>query len=101
MAERSVPVLVRASESPIDRNSSPSLSITIATEAELELNELPLKRRRIRRNVELNGCFCGMVLDSSAAGVIECKRTGCETPSQWVGRKFIGLKTIFLTYIFS
>ena len=41
--------------------------ITITTEPELEHNELPLKRRRIRRNVELNGCFCGSVLDSALA----------------------------------
>ena len=65
----------------LNRNSS-ALPITITTEPELEHNKLPLKRRRIQRNVELNGCFCGSVLDSAAAGVIECKQTGCET--QWV-----------------
>ena len=41
--------------------------ITITSEPELEHNELPLKRRRIRQNVELNGCFCGSVLDSAAS----------------------------------
>ena len=53
----------------LDRTSlAPPIMIT--TEPELEPNELPLKRRRIRWNVELNGCFCGSVLDS-AAGVIK------------------------------
>ena len=53
----------------LDRTSlAPPIMIT--TEPELEPNELPLKRRRIRQNVELNGCFCGSVLDS-AAGVIK------------------------------
>ena len=45
-------------------------------------SDLPTKRKRIRRAVELNGCYCGNVLSSSVAGVVECKRTGCET--QWV-----------------
>lgn len=47
-------------------------------------SDLPTKRKRIRRAVELNGCYCGNVLSSSMAGVVECKRTGCET--QWVSR---------------
>jgi hypothetical protein len=34
--------------------------------------------------MELNGCFCGSVLNSSTASVIECKRTGCET--RWVSK---------------
>ena len=42
-------------------------------------SDLPTKRKRIRRAVELNGCYCGNVLSSSMAGVVECKRTGCET----------------------
>ena len=46
--------------------------------------DLPTKRKRIRRAMELNGCYCGNVLSSSMAGVVECKRTGCET--QWVSR---------------
>ena len=56
----------------LDRTSS-APPIMITTEPELEHNELPLKRRWIRWNVELNGCFCGSVLDSAAAGMIECK----------------------------
>ena len=98
-------LVLRASESPIDSLTSISIATALATvteleaNLELELNKLPLKRRSIRRNVELNGCFCGVVLDSSATGVIECKRSGCET--QWVCIKFTGLKTIFLTDIFS
>ena len=77
--------------------------ITITTEPELEHNELPLKRRRIRWNVELNGCFCGSVLDS-AAGVPVIKLNsnergvqGCET--QWVRKIFIGHQSIFINYI--
>ena len=53
---------------------------------------LPTKRTRTRRAVELNGCFCGDVLNSSMPGVIECKRTGCET--QWVSRLFYCLSFI-------
>ena len=64
----------------LDRNSL----ITITTEAVLDsdVNDLPLKRRRIQQNIELNGCYCGSVLDSSDTDVIECKRIGCET--KWV-----------------
>ena len=52
----------------LDRTSLPvAPPIMITTEPELEHNELPLKRRRIRQNVELNGCFCGSVLDSAAS----------------------------------
>ena len=81
----------------LDRTSL-ALPITIITEPELEHNELPLKRRRIQQNVELNGCFCGSVLDS-AAGVIECKRTGCASETQWVRNFFIGHQSIFINYI--
>jgi hypothetical protein len=77
--ERSESVLALVKTSPmLARNSSAT------TELDFEVNELPVKRRRIRWNVELNGCFCGSVLDSSVAGVIECKRTGCKT--QWVSK---------------
>ena len=57
-------------------------------------SDLPTKRKRIRRAMELNGCYCGNVLSSSMAGVVECKRTGCET--QWVSRilLFIGLNLL-------
>lgn len=30
----------------------------------------------------LNGCLCGIVVDSSRISVIECRQPGCET--QWV-----------------
>ena len=30
----------------------------------------------------LNGCLCGIVVDSQSDGVLECKKLGCET--QWV-----------------
>jgi hypothetical protein len=36
----------------------------------------------------LNGCLCGLVLDSSLSGVIKCKQAGCET--QWVSTCFMG-----------
>ena len=41
------------------------------------------KRKRIPRRLEdaLNGCLCGLVLNSSSSGVLRCKQAGCET--QW------------------
>ena len=33
-------------------------------------SDLPTERKRIRRAVELNGCYCGNVLSSSMAGVV-------------------------------
>jgi len=42
------------------------------------------KRKRVPRQLAdaLNGCLCGLVLDRSTNGVLECKQAGCET--QWV-----------------
>ena len=97
--ESSVPALVRASVEPkLNRNSATTFITTELTEAEYEFNELPVKRRRIRRNLELNGCFCGSMLDSSMAGVIECKRIGCKT--QWVSRVSYWT-SVFCSYICS
>ena len=46
------------------------------------------KRKRVPRKVvdALNGCLCGVILNSSSNEVLarECKQAGCETPSQWV-----------------
>ena len=67
---------------------SATLTLTTVSLSEINVSDLllPTKRKIIRRAVELNGCFCGNVLtgSSSMAGVIECKRIGCET--QWVSR---------------
>jgi len=42
------------------------------------------KRKRIPRQMNLNGCLCGTIVKQSTAvvPVIECNRKGCET--QWV-----------------
>jgi len=42
------------------------------------------KRKRVPQQLAdaLNGCLCGLVLDRSTNGVLECKQAGCET--QWV-----------------
>jgi len=42
------------------------------------------KRKRVPRQLAdaLNGCLCGLVLNRSSNGVLECKQAGCET--QWV-----------------
>ena len=78
-----------SSVAPITEESdkmSAALTLTTISLSEINVSDLPTKRKRIRWAVELNGCFCGNVLtgSSSTAGVIECKRTGCET--QWVSR---------------
>ena len=78
-AESSVAIRVPITESVLEERFT---TLTLTTESLSEINDLPTKRKRVRRAVELNGCFCGSVLSSSMAGVIECKRTGCET--QWV-----------------
>ena len=96
-----MPALVRASVEPmLNGNSTTTFITTELTEAEYEFNKLPVKRRRIRRNLELNGCFCGSVLDSSMASVIECKRIGCET--QWISRvSYLGLQSFVLKFVLS
>ena len=67
---------------------SATLTLTTVSLSKINASDLPLptKRKRIRRAVELNGCFCGNVLTGSSltAGVIECKWIGCET--QWMSR---------------
>lgn len=40
------------------------------------------KRKRVPRQLVLDGCLCGSVLDGSMDGVLRCKQAGCET--QWV-----------------
>ena len=43
------------------------------------------KRKRVPRQPmpdALNGCLCGIAVDSQSDGVLECKKLGCET--QWV-----------------
>ena len=42
------------------------------------------KRKRVlRKPVDaLDGCLCGLVLNRSMEGVLQCKQAGCET--QWV-----------------
>jgi len=42
------------------------------------------KRKRVLRQLAdaLNSCLCGLVLNHSSNGVLECKQAGCET--QWV-----------------
>ncbi len=53
------------------------------------------KRKRIPRRLAdaLNGCLCGLVVDSSLSGVLECKQAGCET--KWVSTYQSGLGCIF------
>jgi hypothetical protein len=42
------------------------------------------KHKRVPQRLAdaLNGCLCGLVLNRSLNGVLECKHAGCET--QWV-----------------
>lgn len=42
------------------------------------------KRKRVPQRLAdvLNGCLCGLVLNSSLIGVLKCKQASCET--QWV-----------------
>ena len=73
---------------------------TSTTEFRSEIKDLPTKRKRIIRAVDLNSCFCGSILSSSTPGVVQCKRIGCET--QWVSSgSFMRLMNAFLTFISS
>ena len=58
----------------------------IATNSNLAVEDRPSdetgysKWKRIPRQMPdaLNGCLCGIVVDSQSDGVLECKRLGCE-----------------------
>ena len=62
----------------------------IAANSHLAVEERPSdearhsKQKRVPRQMPdaLNGCLCGIVVDSQSDGVLECKKLGCET--QWV-----------------
>jgi len=51
------------------------------------------QKRAPRQIGTLNGCLCGIVIDSSTNGIdaIECKQPGCET--QWVSL-YNGIRTL-------
>jgi hypothetical protein len=63
-----------------------------AEEAGIGIPEEPgrSKRKRVQRQLAdaLNGCLCGLVLDSSSEKVLKCKQAGCET--LWVSTLFSG-----------
>jgi len=58
--------------------------ITTESNAQVPEESGRSKRKRVPRRLAdaLNGCLCGLVLDSSLIGVLKCKQAGCET--QWV-----------------
>jgi len=51
----------------------------MATEIEIAEESGQSKRKRVpcRLADALNGCLCGVILNSSSNGVLECKQAGC------------------------
>ena len=68
-----------------------------AEEARIEIPEESgrSKRKRVQRQLAdaLNGCLCGLVLDSSSERVLKCKQAGCET--LWVSTLYYERCLIF------
>ena len=62
------------------------MQAVVATATEIEIPEESgrSKHKRFPRKLAdaLNGCLCGLILDSSMKEVLKCKQAGCET--QWV-----------------
>jgi hypothetical protein len=62
------------------------IQTVVATATEIEIPEESgrSKRKRVPRKLAdaLNGCLCGLILNSSMKEVLKCKQAGCET--QWV-----------------
>jgi hypothetical protein len=54
------------------------------------------KRKRIPREMNLNGCLCGSTVNPSTAvvPVIKCKRKGCET--QWVSDTTVSVPIVLI-----
>jgi hypothetical protein len=82
-----VPLIMTNSESVED-----SMSTSCIT-GEIDLgNTVRSMRKRARDHVvdklNLNSCLCGSVVDPSTDGVVKCKRTSCESETQWVSTKF-------------
>ena len=59
------------------------MQAVVATATEIEIPEElgRSKRKRVPRKLTdaLNGCLCGLILDSSMKEVLKCKQAGCET----------------------
>ena len=58
--------------------------IPVPAATDIEMQSGRSKRKRVPRKAAdaLNGCLCGVILNSSSNEVLECKQAGCET--QWV-----------------
>jgi len=66
-----------SSNASVDRIAVPATDI--GSEIAEESRRSKWKRVPQQLADALNGCLCGLVLDSSLSGVLKCKQAGCET----------------------